>query len=419
MDLGERFAFPISKEYLTGIFVTFVTFFIFINILIIFTIKNIFLKKYGILETKIKFVNNFISLYLIVSSILITVIVYEMLVFDGYDIYIIYSLLIISYFTALFFSIVGTIKFLKWFKSNRDVLLLIYIVCFICFCILIILSLLYTLTELQHFSEIVTPTDLKRTIHAVSIDLSEIYPFYRISFLITFCSLWILTAFLLYDYLGRDNRLKYWLILSIPIIIFLIEFFPLTLKFLTSLYLLNPSLFLPTYTILSTITTFLGAAIVSITFWLLVRKIENKSFKNYLMLVAFGLLLVLTSTQETNFPRFLFPPFGLITILFIGLAIYLFFIGFYSASLHISKDIALVKSFSDRLYQYELFRNIAKSQLEQQIKEIIPKILKSNEFILAQEEEQYQKSEKENLDLLFKIVRKEMEDKVLHDKNNK
>lgn len=419
VDLGERFAFPISKEYLTGIFVTFVTFFIFINILIIFTIKNIFLKKYGILETKIKFVNNFISLYLIVSSILITVIVYEMLVFDGYDIYIIYSLLIISYFTALFFSIVGTIKFLKWFKSNRDVLLLIYIVCFICFCILIILSLLYTLTELQHFSEIVTPTDLKRTIHAVSIDLSEIYPFYRISFLITFCSLWILTAFLLYDYLGRDNRLKYWLILSIPIIIFLIEFFPLTLKFLTSLYLLNPSLFLPTYTILSTITTFLGAAIVSITFWLLVRKIENKSFKNYLMLVAFGLLLVLTSTQETNFPRFLFPPFGLITILFIGLAIYLFFIGFYSASLHISKDIALVKSFSDRLYQYELFRNIAKSQLEQQIKEIIPKILKSNEFILAQEEEQYQKSEKENLDLLFKIVRKEMEDKVLHDKNNK
>ena len=170
---------------------------------------------------------------------------------------------------------------------------------------------MYTFTELQHFTETISPSDLKRTIHVVSVNLSEIYPFYRISFFITFCSIWVLTAFLLYDYLGRTNRLKFWVILSIPMIFFLIQFFPITLKLLISLYLLNPSLFLPFYTILSTITTFIGASMVSITLWLLIRKIPNKSFRNYLMLVTFGLLLVLTSTQETPFPRFLFPPFGL------------------------------------------------------------------------------------------------------------
>jgi len=418
VDLEERFNFSPNKDYNIGIFIIFVSLFIFINLLLIFTIKTIFLKQYGIIETKIRIINNFVVIYLILSIILITLLVSEMILLNSYHIYLLYSLLIISYFTAFYFSIWGTIKFLKWFKSNRDKLLLVYSISFISFCILVILSLLYTLTELQYFPEIVTPTDLKRTIHAVSIDLSEIYPFYRISFLITFCSVWTLTAFLLYDYLGRDNRLKYWLILSIPIVIFLLEFFPVTLKLMMSLYLLNPSLLLPIYTIITTITTFIGAAIVNITFWLLVRKIENKGFKNYLMLVAFGLLLVITSTQETNFPRFLFPPFGLITILFIGIAIYLFFIGFYSASLHISKDISLVKSFVNRLYQYDFFRNIAKSQLEQEIKQVIPKILQSSEFILTQKEKQQKEFEKQNIEKLFQIVRREIENKTEEYKNN-
>ena len=322
----------------------FVTLFVFINILLIFTIKNVFLKNYNITGTKIKIIHNLIVIYLITICILISVITYEMIILKSYSIYLIYSLLLIVHFTGIIFSVWGTIKFFRWFKSNKDKILLVYVISFISFCVLITLSFMYNLTELQHFPETITPTDLKRMIHVVSVNLSEIYPFYRISFFITFCSIWILTAFLLYDYFGRTNRVKFWVILSIPMIFFLIQFFPVTLKLLISLYLLNPSLFLPLYTILSTITTFIGATLVSITLWLLIRKIPIKIFRNYLMLVTFGLLLVLTSTQETPFPRFLFPPFGLITILFIGLAIYLLLIGFYSASLHISKDMTVVRN---------------------------------------------------------------------------
>jgi hypothetical protein len=153
---------------------------------------------------------------------------------------------------------------------------------------------------------------------------------------------------------------------------------------------------------------------VSITLWLLVRKIPNKAFKNYLILVAFGLLLTLLSTHETPFPRFLFPPFGLITILFVGLAIYLLFMGFYSASLHISKDMSLIRNFANRIHQYGFFRNIAKSQLEQDIKEIMAKALQSNELDIVQkqrekEQEQEQELEKEDIEKLFQIVKKELE----------
>jgi hypothetical protein len=344
----------------------------------------------------------------------------EMIIYNSYSIYLIYSLLIITHFTGIYFSVWGTIKFLNWFKSNKDKLLLTYVICFVIFSVLIVFSLLYTLTELQNFPETLTPTDLKRMIHAVSVNLSEIYPFFRISFFIAFCFIWILTAFLLYDYFGRNNQLKFWIVLSIPMIFFLIEFFPITLKLLISLYQLNPSLFLPFYTILSTIITFIGATMVSITLWLLIRKIPNKSFRNYMMLVAFGLLLVLISTHETPFPRFLFPPFGLITLLFIGLAIYLLFMGFYSASLHISKDMSLVRNFANRIHQYGFFRNIAKSQLEQDIKGIMTKVLQSNEISITPKEKQPQKElAREEIEKLFQMVKRELEYKKTSNNNNK
>ena len=410
VDLSERFNIPENKAFLIGIFLIFVSLFIFINVLLIFTIKNVFLKNYSILGDKVKVIHNFIVIYLITISLLIMVLFSEMIIYNSYSIYLIYSLLIITHFTGIYFSVWGTIKFLNWFKSNKDKLLLTYVICFVIFSVLIVFSLLYTLTELQNFPETLTPTDLKRMIHAVSVNLSEIYPFFRISFFIAFCFIWILTAFLLYDYFGRNNQLKFWIVLSIPMIFFLIEFFPVTLKLLISLYQLNPSLFLPFYTILSTIITFIGATMVSITLWLLIRKIPNKSFRNYMMLVTFGLLLVLISTHETPFPRFLFPPFGLITLLFIGLAIYLLFMGFYSASLHISKDMSLVRNFANRIHQYGFFRNIAKSQLEQDIKGIMTKVLQSNEISITPKEKQLQKElAREEIEKLFQMVKRELE----------
>ena len=63
--------------------------------------------------------------------------------------------------------------------------------------------------------------------------------------------------------------------------------------------------------------------------------------------------------------------------------------GFYSASLHISRDMSLVRNFADRIHQYGFFRNIAKSQLEQEIQGIITKVLLSNEFSLMHKEKQH------------------------------
>src|SRR5215211_6128571 len=96
--------------------------------LLIFTIKNVFLKNYSILEDKVKAIHNFIVIYLITISLLIIVLFSEMIFYNSYSIYLIYSLLIITHFTAIYFSVWGTIKFFNWFKSNKDKLLLTYVI---------------------------------------------------------------------------------------------------------------------------------------------------------------------------------------------------------------------------------------------------------------------------------------------------
>ena len=72
--------------------------------------------------------------------------------------------------------------------------------------------------------------------------------------------------------------------------------------------------------------------------------------------------------------------------------------------------MSLVKNFANRIHQYGFFRNIAKSQLEQDIKGIMTKALQSNEFDIRKKEKQYQKElEKEDIEKLFQIVKRELE----------
>jgi hypothetical protein len=82
--------------------------------------------------------------------------------------------------------------------------------------------------------------------------------------------------------------------------------------------------------------------------------------------------------------------------------------------------MSLVRNFANRIHQYGFFRNIAKSQLEQDIKGIMTKALQSNEFDIRQREEyqqQQQELEKEDIEKLFQIVKNELEYK--RSSNNK
>jgi hypothetical protein len=59
------------------------------------------------------------------------------------------------------------------------------------------------------------------------------------------------------------------------------------------------------------------------------------------LISAFGMMLLFAANQPTFLVLVPYPPFGLVTVSFMGIASYLFYMGIFSASISVSEDSKL------------------------------------------------------------------------------
>ena len=135
--------------------------------------------------------------------------------------------------------------------------------------------------------------------------------------------------------------IKYWILVLIPLVYFLSQFESIFLNVFISLRRVDPILFGLTYTLIFSATKPVGGILFGIAFWSTSKNIENKVVKNYLIISAYGMILLFTANQPVGFTLIPYPPFGLVTISFLGLASYLVFIGIYSTSMSVALDTKL------------------------------------------------------------------------------
>lgn len=72
----------------------------------------------------------------------------------------------------------------------------------------------------------------------------------------------------------------------------------------------------------------------------LARTMSNTDVRNYVIIAAWGLVL-LQVTTTAGVPHAPFPPFGFSSVLMTGLACYLIFIGLYSSAISVSESSSL------------------------------------------------------------------------------
>ena len=106
----------------------------------------------------------------------------------------------------------------------------------------------------------------------------------------------------------------------------------------------DPVLFGIVYNLIYTIVEPAGGILFGIAFWTVAKNISNPTVKKYMLISAFGIMLLFTANQPTFLILAPYPPFGLVTISYMGLASYLFYLGIYSASVSISEDSKLRQS---------------------------------------------------------------------------
>ena len=138
----------------------------------------------------------------------------------------------------------------------------------------------------------------------------------------------------------EDGKNKYWIVVSIPLIYYSSQFLlPLINVYPTLLELGTISTTL-LFTLIFTLVNLWEASSSHLpAFWSISRKgRQSGDVRNYMMISAYGLILIFTSNQASLLLNTPYPPFGVITISIMGLSSYLVLVGIYSSAISLSQD---------------------------------------------------------------------------------
>src|SRR5207253_6743143 len=131
------------------------------------------------------------------------------------------------------------------------------------------------------------------------------------SFILSFILMWSATVLMMSHYAKRMGRIKYWIVVSIPLIYYssqfllpLINVYPTLLEFGTI-----STTFL--FTLLFTFSKPVRGILFGLAFWSISKKVrQSEDVRKYMMIAAFGLILIFTSNQANLLLNTPYQPFG-------------------------------------------------------------------------------------------------------------
>jgi hypothetical protein len=271
----------------------------------------------------------------------------------------------ISYSMAGFLIIILTLKFFSWYRSSRNLTVLAYglsaaiisisIVSVLIFINAILLAMPTKVTPqlgvtLEHKEEAGHAPDIRKFDQITM--LGKVQTVFAISRVLSFLSLWASTVLLLYSYSQKLGKVKFWIIISIPLASFVSIFIIITPFVLGSSYPTDTTVKIMVDALGYTMPAISSSILFGLPFWMIARTLRYGSILiDYLIIASSGLVLFeLASTGNVILGSY--PPLGFASVSFVGLSSYLLLMGIYSSAISISTDQKL------RLY----IRNTAKEE---------------------------------------------------------
>jgi hypothetical protein len=277
------------------------------------------------------------------TVIILVIIISEMLIFHSYDK--LSSLLVVyfSHFWSSFILGILSLMFIQWVRFAKSFSLLIYGVVFgvIVFITLITLPLLTE--QFINQPQVIYPrsyTDLITAVIVPSRGIAFIYGLGDYVLPLMIILSWILTVSLLKTYTRKIGKKKFWLIVSIPLVYQLFSFVARDSNLVTDPALVEV-FYSQQFQFLFAISYQIAGSFFAIAFLGVARKIKQKAMKNYLIISSIGVISLFSSVQPGMPFYAAYPPFGLVTLLFLGLASYLLLIGIHGCAAQVSRDSIL------------------------------------------------------------------------------
>jgi len=312
----------------------------------------------------------------VVITAILLVVILQMITMSRYNNGMIIACATMSYILSMLLMTILSKRFFSWSKSNRNIVVISYAISSTIIAlnagitiVLVDIILSQQPSEARPHSGPVSPT-VSLFFATFSLIGTLNYAFVATT-VASFVSFWLSTALLLRHYSERLGQAKYWVMLSIPLVFFLSQFMPLFAELFSTMRQSEPVLFSMFYTTIFTLSTPAGGILFGIAFWMVARSLPRHNVvRDYLIISAFGIVLLFTSNQAMILVSFSYPPFGLVTISFLGISSYLILVGIYSSAISVSQDISLRRSVKNQAFQEaKLLDSIGTAQMEQEIEE--------------------------------------------------
>ena len=334
---------------------------------------------------KVRAINTISLTSVIVLATLTGFSIFHQTYYAFYFMFINILIIAISYGISAFFLIWLSILFYSWFRSNHDAVVLLYFVSISLIAFNIIVTAIHIDQKLSYMPDKIgkyygTAGD---TTGGMYLPLTDIY--YKSTF-ISFISMWITAAVLMNYYRKKVmNVVLYGLILSIPLIFFIITFEPI-LKGL--LILLDSYLQIDPVTgslILQVFLTFskpIGGILFGLVFWKISKIVSyEKRVKTFMIISGWGILFIFSSNQAVTQVILPNPPFGLPTLTILVTGTYLMLLGIYNSAIMVSTNNELRKSIHKRALESKFLGSIGHAEMENEIQKTVKQVSRDKNII--------------------------------------
>jgi hypothetical protein len=313
-------------------------------------------------------------LIIVVTQILqisiMVMIIQPTIAFKSYNTLSLLALVFISHITALFFLIMLALTLVNWIMAKRDRVLSLYTISFSLTAIAIMTSLIYATYVLSHQPSTIRPSSIHGALLGLPRAELGMYfgPALDITSILSFVSVWIASAVLLSTYSRRIGKIRYWAIISIPLIYFLFPFEKNVVDIFRSFVISSPVLYGVLNVTIFSATKQIGALLFSLVFLAACALVTKHEMQKYLLICAIGMAILYGSIEIDTLLYATYPPFGAVTVSFMPMGSYLLFTGILLSARLVARDKELrMEFYRSAMSQMSLLKTIGVSEMEKQL----------------------------------------------------
>jgi hypothetical protein len=388
---------------------------LFIGIVIIFAIGQYFILAYikQIDENTrarvlhLRLTHRLVSLAQYVVAGILAVVIFQILQLQQYNLAILYVSYTLSY--GLWIVALGLLAkaLFEWYRfSSKNIMVLILALSMSAYVINGITGIATHFDMLNQQKPVITSIDIAYFPEFSIATLgNQINIVYQIASSVAYVLTWIGTVRLLYPYIRKLGRFKFWTIMGAVMVYYLISFPLFVLGYFTPSENTDAMTNILIFSLGGIFTgVVFGAAFLSVA-----RTLKKESvLRNHMIIAAYGFLLFYIAGSAYA-AQAAYPPFGLVSVSLTGLSCYLIYTGLYSSAVTVSQDMALRTSIRRSVTeQSKLLDSIGTAQMDQELQSRVLTVTKKLSDKMEEETGVEASMTEEDIKEHIELVRKEI-----------